>query len=376
MFHQARGSSTIEFLEISKPSVSNASRRSLATDTKRLTTLRRTANDFWMPNPLVLVQYRESSREFAGVVECRGGSFIRDRCDALGRNRHRQLSWAHANSKSSGISNQRAEQIEENLYFSEMTLAGQAALKSEGLAEVRRLVGHWQVDESSADRRGWEWHYLNSLLHQDLVTMRGHEGGIFALDWSHDGAHLASASSDWSIRVWGSNGEAIQKLTCHSGVVRDLDWSQEKRLLASASEDGTARIFEAVDGEIVRSLQHDGPVTTVSWSPKGNLLATVSSGPAEQGSRNSFITVWNTETWESERPYNTQSVNVATMQWNPSGTHIAIASRRGKIIVLDVANGKVSKYAGRTGARLRASPGTMMERSSPITIYSILKFMY
>ena len=350
MIRQARENSTTEFLAISKPSVSNASKRNLATGIKRLTTLRRTANDFWMPNPLVLVQYPESSREFAGVVETPWWQVCPRplRCSWEESPSSTQLGSCELN-EALDISNQRAEQIEENLYFSEMTLAGQAALKPEGLAEVRRLVAHWQADQSSADRRGWEWHYLNSLLHQDLVHDEGHEGGVFGLDWSHDGAHLASASSDWSIRVWGSNGETIQKLTCHRGVVRDVDWNQEKSLLASASEDGTVKIFEAADGKIIKSLQHDGPVNTVSWSPRGDLLATVSSGHAEQGSRDSFITVWNTETWESERPFNPQSVNVATIQWNPSGTHIAIAPQRGKINVLDVANGRVSTSVGKDG---------------------------
>jgi WD40 repeat protein len=43
------------------------------------------------------------------------------------------------------------------------------------------------------DLRGWEWYYLLSLCHKDLMTLQGHNDAVFAVAWSPDGNRLASA---------------------------------------------------------------------------------------------------------------------------------------------------------------------------------------
>ena len=76
----------------------------------------------------------------------------------------------------------KADTIEQHLYSSEMIRASRAALADEGLAEVRRLVHNWLPQEGRVDRRGWEWHYLNSLLHQDIATLK-HDVGNVVVEW-------------------------------------------------------------------------------------------------------------------------------------------------------------------------------------------------
>ena len=54
--------------------------------------------------------------------------------------------------------------------------------------------------EGRPDLRGWEWYYLLSLAHSEVMTLR-HERGLKAVAWSPDGRYLATAGDAGVVKV-------------------------------------------------------------------------------------------------------------------------------------------------------------------------------
>ena len=248
-----------------------------------------------------------------------------------------------------GLANERADTIERNLYFAEMRSAGQAASRSDGLAEVYRLISHWRPENSRVDRRGWEWYYLDSLLHQDSATLTDPGGKIVALAWSSDGMCLASASGDHAIRIWGNDGKIRKTLAGHSSSVRDIAWNGDGSLLASASDDGQVRIWDVTSGACKAMLPHEGPVTGIAWGQDGQQIASASTETDEAGHTSGVIKIWNARTEGIQKQFDLPVAATALLEWNHGTNRIAVAPKNGKIVVIEAEDGEQVSQIGYEG---------------------------
>ncbi len=102
-----------------------------------------------------------------------------------------------------------------------------------------------------------------------------------ALDWSRDGAWLASAHGDGSIRLWKSDGTPGGVLAAdskgvrgHKGPVNALAFSPDGKRLVSVGQDGTLRLWRIADEKLlaVHNVLNGVPVTAVDWSPDGTRI--------------------------------------------------------------------------------------------------------
>jgi WD40 repeat protein/tetratricopeptide (TPR) repeat protein len=109
---------------------------------------------------------------------------------------------------------------------------------------------------------------------QELLTLRGHEGGINSVAWSPDGQVLASGSGDNSVRIWNSKtGRQLLRMAGHTSHVLSVAFSPDGSRLASASVDKTVTIW-GPGGQELRTLRgHTSDVVSVAWSPDGQRLA-------------------------------------------------------------------------------------------------------
>jgi WD40 repeat protein/serine/threonine protein kinase len=75
-------------------------------------------------------------------------------------------------------------------------------------------------------------------------VLRGHEKGVLALSFDPHDRRLATASSDYTVRVWNvATGDEALCLVGHTDGVGQVAFSPDGRAIVSASHDGTARVW-------------------------------------------------------------------------------------------------------------------------------------
>jgi WD40 repeat protein/serine/threonine protein kinase len=112
-----------------------------------------------------------------------------------------------------------------------------------------------------------------------LATCRGHTSKVLGVAFSPDGARLATTSADGTVRQWDCRtGQEVEApYERHSGEVDVAVYSPDGHWLASAGTDRTIRVWRATGREDVAVLHgHTGAVTDVAFAPGGRRLASFS----------------------------------------------------------------------------------------------------
>ncbi|MGI9244297.1 MAG: protein kinase domain-containing protein, partial [Verrucomicrobiales bacterium] len=125
------------------------------------------------------------------------------------------------------------------------------------------------------------------------TTLKGHEAGITKIAFSPDGRKLVSSSADHTARVWNVENP-------HAGI-SGVEGQRDRNFMARSSPDGrlfaladggdSVRLLQATTGEVVRELRadHQHRIFSVAFSPEDrNLLAVGHGGSAEA----SFVSLW------------------------------------------------------------------------------------
>jgi WD40 repeat protein len=112
-----------------------------------------------------------------------------------------------------------------------------------------------------------------------LQTLEGHSDCVISVVFSHDSARLAlaSASFDKTVKIWDAHsGACLHTLKGHIYYVSSVDFSHDSAMVASGSGDSTIKIWDAHSGLCLHTLEgHSNDVSAVAFS-HGSRLASAS----------------------------------------------------------------------------------------------------
>jgi cytochrome c len=160
---------------------------------------------------------------------------------------------------------------------------------------------------------------------QPQTVLEGHTAPIVALAQSPDGALLASASWDRTIRLWPLAGGAPRVLEGHNQNVNGVAFSPDGKSVVSVGYDLTLRIWP-VDGNAAPTIVTlPTPLSAVAVAADGEIIAGGASGSVY------FITPAGELTGEVQASP-TPIISVAASR---DGNLVVAASSRGSVGVID-----------------------------------------
>ncbi|OAD77205.1 hypothetical protein PHYBLDRAFT_78991 [Phycomyces blakesleeanus NRRL 1555(-)] len=98
---------------------------------------------------------------------------------------------------------------------------------------------------------------------QMRYELKGHTGAVYTVEFSPNGALLASGSFDKTVRIWDT--ASAQKEARHALNVSDLSWTSDSSMLLSGAYDETCKTWDVDSGKLVGSYDTEGFVQCVGW---------------------------------------------------------------------------------------------------------------
>ncbi|MGD8499221.1 MAG: protein kinase [Phycisphaerales bacterium] len=258
-----------------------------------------------------------------------------------------------------------------NLFYVHCVAQADTKYREHNLRSARKLL-----KTCPEDLRNWEWHRLNYVTDEALLTfgpssngnclialspdgkrivsgsittsdvaiwditsrtkirtLKGHKlvaVGIF----SPDGKRIVSGSFDKTLKVWNAaNGDEIMTLTGHEGKIHSVAISPDGKRIISGSYDKTVKVWDASTGQELRTLSgHKDIVICVAFSPNGREIAS--------GSFDKTVKLWDAATGEQLKNFQMDDQKVIAVDYSPDGKSIVIGCGQGMIKILDVETGE------------------------------------
>src|SRR5215475_4941584 len=155
-------------------------------------------------------------------------------------------------------------------------------------------------------------------------VFEGHGAPIVSLAVSPDGARLASASWDHTVRLWSLGDGAQQVLEGHAQNVNGVAFMPDGRSLVSVGYDRELRIWPLVAGTpAVVTLA--SPLNAVAVAPGGEIMAGGADGKLR------FLTSEARESGEAQAG----QTPIVALAISPDGTLVAAAGIGGVVAVID-----------------------------------------
>ncbi|KAA0187075.1 hypothetical protein HAZT_HAZT010113 [Hyalella azteca] len=169
----------------------------------------------------------------------------------------------------------------------------------------------------------------------EVLSLRGHSGPVFDMDFTSSSSHLVTVSEDTYMRLWNlSDGECVAKYSGHNYPVFRVTNSARDLHVATGSADLTARLWNL---EYLHPLRvfagHTASVNAVAFHSNCSYLAT--------GSWDHSVRLWQITDACAVRIFLHHTAPVTSLAFSPNGRLLASGSCDGSVAVWDLSAGKV-----------------------------------
>ncbi|MCT7950623.1 hypothetical protein NG798_12550 [Ancylothrix sp. C2] len=197
------------------------------------------------------------------------------------------------------------------------------------------IIKLWKYNEKDA----------KILSEEPHKVLKGHEDFVTRVSWLNNGQLIASASADYTIKLWSKEGREIRTIEGHKDWVLDVVFSEDRKKLASASLDGTVKIWNLAGTELATLKAPEGAgFTSVTFSPDGTFLAAaattdkVAEAPPQTTAKQAIM-LWKLDKTGKKPPVLVktlqQSDKVLALSFSPNQPILASASEDGTVKLWD-----------------------------------------
>jgi YD repeat-containing protein len=153
-----------------------------------------------------------------------------------------------------------------------------------------------------------------------FIALNGHVGAVTCAIYSPDGALVASAGTDGTVRLWrASDGSPVRVLTAHRGPARSVHFARDGALLTTSGDDGTFRIWRVRDGALVRTVDAgQGAVWSSAFSADAHLIVTAGMDGTAR--------IWNAASGKPVGTLRGHTSQVTCARFSPDGRYVATSS--------------------------------------------------
>ncbi len=149
---------------------------------------------------------------------------------------------------------------------------------------------------------------------------------IRTIQLSPDRKKFASVDSGGKACLWSVEEGTLYFCAQHEGIVLDSAFSKDGNILITGTEKGVVTFWDANTGKFIKSLQFDGSIFDLNIHPAGRWLGVGRTNAV------SIIDMTNME----EELYFGQQGNVNTIDFDGSGTYMAMGTSKGFISIWKV----------------------------------------
>ena len=174
------------------------------------------------------------------------------------------------------------------------------------------------------------------------------EGSTSYTEFSPDGALVALAFQDRTVRVWdAATGKPLTEPMRHEGEISSIEFSPDGRRLLTIDDEKTARVWDAYTGKPL--IDPIGPADAGGFNPDGTRLLVFlrPTGSSDDTTRYSDVQVRDIQTGKIL----SQVGRVIFATFSPDGTRLLIGSEERAAQVLDASTGtpltKPMRHAGK-----------------------------
>ncbi len=220
------------------------------------------------------------------------------------------------------------------------------------------------------------WSYvISDYLKYDRPsrTLKGHNREISSISFSPDGQMIASGSYDGTVKLWDvTSGNLKQTFDGNEENVRTVSFSPDGRMVASGGEDRAIELRDVASGKLLYVKNFKGDVLSLAFSPDGQSLAVASEalnildsangdikysistndfyvlaitfspdGKTLAGSVRDEVKLWDAANGDLKQTFDKAADSGRSLIFSPDGKILVGSSLHGKILVWEVADGKL-----------------------------------